>query len=54
VANEEHLALLKQGIEAWNKWRDENPEIRPNLNNADLKNADLRNANLRDATPFPV
>lgn len=49
MANEEHLALLKQGIEAWNRWRDENPEIRPNLNNADLRNVDLRNANLRNA-----
>lgn len=49
MANEEHLALLKQGIEAWNKWRDENPEIRPNLNNADLNEADLKNADLRNA-----
>ncbi len=49
MANEEHLALLKQGIEVWNKWRDENPEIRPNLKDADLRNADLRNANLIEA-----
>jgi hypothetical protein len=24
MANPEHLAILKQGVEVWNKWRDEN------------------------------
>ena len=32
MANDEHVALLKQGVAAWNKWRDENANIRPNLN----------------------
>jgi hypothetical protein len=27
MANDEHIALLKQGADAWNKWRDENPSI---------------------------
>ena len=27
MANEEHVAILKQGVEAWNKWRDENRTI---------------------------
>ena len=31
MANEEHVALLKQGAEAWNAWRHENPDIRPDL-----------------------
>jgi hypothetical protein len=31
VANEEHLAILKQGVEVWNKWREKNPEIKPDL-----------------------
>lgn len=31
MANPEHLKILKQGVEAWNKWREENPEVRPDL-----------------------
>ena len=39
MANDEHVALLKQGVTAWNKWRDdkwrdENLDIRPDLSNA--------------------
>jgi uncharacterized protein YjbI with pentapeptide repeats len=36
MANEEHLAQLKQGWEAWNQWRSENPSIRPELTGANL------------------
>ena len=35
MANEEHLAILKQGVKAWNKWRRENPMIEPDLISAD-------------------
>lgn len=35
MANEEHLALLKQGAEVWNAWRSENPNIRPDLGRPD-------------------
>ena len=31
MANEEHLARLKQGVEAWNAWRAKNRRIRPDL-----------------------
>ena len=41
MANEEHVALLKQGVEVWNKWREENPDIRPDLSEADLTGANL-------------
>jgi hypothetical protein len=30
MANPEHWKILKQGVEGWNKWRYENPGIRPN------------------------
>jgi uncharacterized protein YjbI with pentapeptide repeats len=49
VANKEHLALLKQGVEVWNQWRENNPEVRPDLSGADLVNADLSGANLVNA-----
>jgi uncharacterized protein YjbI with pentapeptide repeats len=36
VANQDHVNILKQGVEAWNKWRQDNPGIRPDLSQADL------------------
>ena len=58
MANEEHLKILKQGVEQWNQWRLENA-IRPdlsdaNLSNADLSDADLSNANLGECRPEPL
>ena len=49
MANEEHLAILEQGVEAWNKWRKENPTIRPDLSRAKLSGADLIWADLSGA-----
>jgi hypothetical protein len=49
MANDEHVALLKKGVKAWNAWRDENPNIRPDLSEAALDGADLTRANLRGA-----
>ena len=46
MANNEHLAILKQGVEVWNKWRDENPDVRPNLSGTDLSGANLFRADL--------
>ena len=49
MANDEHLALLRDDVEVWNAWREENPEIKPNLLLANLDEADLRRANLSGA-----
>jgi TIR domain/Pentapeptide repeats (8 copies) len=49
MANPEHLAILKQGVERWNKWRKERPEVVPRLSRANFNEADLSGANLRDA-----
>ena len=49
MANDEHVALLKQGVAAWNAWRHENRDIRPDLSNADLTGANLSKADLRKA-----
>lgn len=47
--NTEHLAILKSGVDAWNKWRQENPGIVPDLRYADLSYANLSHANLSHA-----
>jgi hypothetical protein len=49
MANEEHVSLLRQGVDAWNAWREKNRDIRPDLSGANLKDADLRKADLKEA-----
>lgn len=49
MANPEHLALLKQGVETWNQWRKKNPSVAPDLRNADLRFANLRCVDFHDA-----
>jgi uncharacterized protein YjbI with pentapeptide repeats len=49
MANDEHVAILKKGVDAWNKWRDENPDFRPDLYGAKLILANLIGANLSGA-----
>jgi hypothetical protein len=36
MANEEHFAILKQGIEVWNQWRANNPTIKIDLSGISL------------------
>ena len=50
MANEEHLKILKQGVEQWNKWRLENA-IKPDLSGANLSGANLSGANLQRCQP---
>jgi uncharacterized protein YjbI with pentapeptide repeats len=33
MANPEHLEILEQGVRAWNQWRSEHPEIKPDFSN---------------------
>lgn len=49
MANEKHLTLLRQGVETWNKWRETNREIKPDLSKADLYGANLSRAYLYEA-----
>jgi hypothetical protein len=32
MARNEHLAILRKGALAWNKWRLETPQVDPDLN----------------------
>jgi uncharacterized protein YjbI with pentapeptide repeats len=49
VANEKQLSILKQGVNVWNKWREENPDNKIDLSYADLKGTHLHSANLSSA-----
>lgn len=33
MANPEHVKILKQGVIAWNSWRQKNPDVKPDLCN---------------------
>jgi uncharacterized protein YjbI with pentapeptide repeats len=46
MATPKHLKILKQGVDAWNAWRQKHPKIKINFQGADLSGADLRQANL--------
>jgi uncharacterized protein YjbI with pentapeptide repeats len=54
MANQQHLIMLRQGVNIWNQWRKNNRGIIPvlsevNLSKENLCGADLNWANLRDA-----
>lgn len=54
MANDEHVARLREGVEQWNEWRSKNRAIRPDLGAANLRmvylsDADLHGAYLSDA-----
>jgi hypothetical protein len=46
MANPEHLARLRDGVEGWNQWRRDRLDVVPELNDADLVGANLAGANL--------
>lgn len=49
MANPEQLEILKQGVEAWNEWRSENIDVRPDLFRADPGDTNLAGAFLAGA-----
>ncbi len=56
MANDEHVRILKEGAAIWNAWREEHPEIEPDLHGADLKGCPLEEKGLRvaDIDKIPV
>src|SRR5215472_19266063 len=48
MANQEHLDILKQGVEVWNTWRQDHPELQPDLCHEDLHELHLEGANLKE------
>ena len=49
MANEEQLSILKKGVEAWNKWREQNISTKVDLSGAVLSGSNLAGVDLRDA-----
>lgn len=49
MANQQHVNILLQDVDAWNQWRKQNPQVNPDLSKADLYRANLRAANLSEA-----
>ncbi len=49
MADPEHLKILKDGVEAWNAWRKENPKVKPNFYRAKLVDSNLIGVNLHDS-----
>jgi len=47
VANKNHLDILKKGVNTWNKWREDNPDAKPDLTEATLQGANLREVNFQ-------
>ena len=50
MADEKQLKILKEkGVEAWNKWRENNPDVEIDLSGANLIQVHLSDANLSNA-----
>jgi len=49
MADKDQVEILYQGVDAWNKWRKENPDEILDLRDAELMNLNLENVNLAEA-----
>ncbi len=49
MADREQFELLMRDVDAWNKWRAENPKVKPDLSYAVMRAANLTLANLAHA-----
>lgn len=47
MAHQKHLEILWRGVKAWNKWRDENSKVIPDLTGEDLSDRSMSGANLK-------
>ena len=46
MANPEHLEILNQGVDVWNRWKGSRSNIKPDLSDANLSNVNLIGMNL--------
>ncbi len=52
MANDEHVSVIKQGVKAWNAWREEGRDNPLALWSVDLSGADLHGRDLRGAALY--
>ncbi|MBT5029293.1 MAG: toll/interleukin-1 receptor domain-containing protein [Nitrospinaceae bacterium] len=50
MANPEHIKILKQGTEVWNKWRLANPTVRPDFTGANFTGVNFAGSNFTGVT----
>ena len=50
MADKDHLRILREGVEVWNKWQRRNRNICADFTKANLAGANLAGINLREAT----
>jgi uncharacterized protein YjbI with pentapeptide repeats len=49
MGNPDRISILKSGVHSWNRWRLENPTVKPDLSRAELKGLDLCESDLHAA-----
>jgi hypothetical protein len=50
MAKQEHVDLLRHGVEDWNQWREKHPGVQVDLSGANFQLHDLKDINLSKAT----
>jgi TIR domain-containing protein/pentapeptide repeat protein len=54
MANQEHLDILNQGVNVWNRWRKKYPNIQPDLCRANLHEYELSGVNFNQTYLYGV
>lgn len=54
MANKEQLAILKQGVAVWNKWREENPDVKINLRWANQDNTSIFHVVILETSAYAI
>lgn len=49
MANKKHLEIIEKGVVAWNEWRQNNPDLKPDLSDSILSESNLSGVDFSDA-----